>query len=133
MPTNAKADERETTRTLLYEVPNAVQDKPKLYQQADKSIYKFEIPAVDVAKLAASSAQTSAKKLAKVKDDFSLSNEKAAAPMITKKEAVKQRNTKQLTKYLNNLNESQIQEDSKADLQKSTIFNEAPATRRERA
>jgi len=92
-----------------------MQDKPKLYQQADKSIYNFDIPVVDVAKLAASSANhfksinpgsKSAKKLAKVKDDFSLSNEKVSASMIAKKEVVKQRNTNKLTKYLNNLNES---------------------------
>ena len=96
----------DTHRALLSEVPKVDQDKPKLYQQADKSIYHFDIPIVDVAKLTASSAQNSAKKQAKVKDDFSLRDSKVSVSMITKKEVAKQRNTKQLNKYLNNLNES---------------------------
>ena len=62
---DAHAD-REEARPLLVEARKVEQGKPKLYQQADKAIYNFEIPIVDVAKLTASSAQKSAKKLAKV-------------------------------------------------------------------
>jgi hypothetical protein len=106
-----------THRALLSEAPKGDHDQAKLYPAADKSIYNFDIPVVDVAKLTATSAQNSAKKLAKVKDDFALREDKAPVSMIAKKEAVKQRNPKQLAKYLNNLNESQIQEDSKTDLE----------------
>lgn len=53
--------------------------------------------------------------------------------MIAKKEALKQRHTKQVAKYLTNLNESQIPEDPKTDFQKSTLLLEAPLTKRERA
>jgi hypothetical protein len=73
---DAYADRREA-RPLLAEARKVELGKPKLYQQADKSIYNFDIPIVDVAKLTASSAQNSAKKLAKVKDDFSLRDEKS--------------------------------------------------------
>lgn len=87
-------------------MPKEVQDTPKLYKEADKSIYHFEIPVVDVAKLTASTAQLSAKKQAKVKDDFGIRDDKASVSMSGKKEMVKQKNNKQLNKYLNNLNES---------------------------
>ena len=119
-----------THRALLSEAPKGDHDQAKLYSAADKSIYNFDIPVVDVAKLTATSAQNSAKKLAKVKDDFALREDKAPVSMIAKKEAVKQRNPKQLAKYLNNLNESQIQEDSKTDLEVQTSMI-APSTKRE--
>jgi hypothetical protein len=129
----------ETYRALLSEAPKVDYDKAKLYPGADKSIYNFDVPVVDVAKLTASSAQNSAKKLAKVKDDFGLRDDKAPVSMLAKKEVAKQRNPKQLAKYLNNLNESQIQEDSKTDLEASTITHslictkrETPMTKRER-
>ena len=96
----------DTHRALLSEAPRGEQGRPRQYPQADKSIYNFDIPVVDVAKLTASAAQLSAKKLAKVKDDFSLRDAKASDSMTAKKEVAKQANGKQLNKYLNNLNES---------------------------
>jgi hypothetical protein len=96
----------DTYRALLSDAPSGERGRPRQYPQADKSIYNFDVPVVDVAKLTASAAQLSAKKLAKVKDDFSLRDAKASDPMTAKKEVAKQTHNKQLNKYLTNLNES---------------------------
>ena len=97
----------DTYRALLSGAPKGEQGGPKQYPAAEKSVYNFDGPAIDVAKLTASAAQLSAKKSAKVKDDFSLRDAKASDPMSAKKEVVKQTTTKPLNKYLTNkVNES---------------------------